>query len=147
MVLILLFLLSCADRNGNVYVDVDVTSMSYWRGAVGMYAMSFRALIFVVIVHLRFEFINQTSYLKASEFRIENKTYLFALENLRVKIITFRHVQMRNNILTLFCLEHFAIEVYVVIVLVILFVLEMVDNRQLRRVILDHDLNRHAGCE
>ena len=56
---------------------------------------------------------------------------------LRIEIIAFSHVEMRNDVFIGFILQHLMVKRYVVEVLVMLLILEVVDDGQFWRGILE----------
>ena len=65
------------------------------------------------------------------------------LQYFRIKIVSLGHIQMRHYILIRLILQHVVIENNIVKVLIVLFVLEVVHNCQLRWVVFQQDLYRH----
>lgn len=70
-------------------------------------------------------------------------TYLLPLDLLGVEVVCLRHVQMRSDILIVHGLEHAPFDWDLMEVLIMVLVLEVVHNRDLWRIVLDHQLGRH----
>ena len=68
---------------------------------------------------------------------------LAALNLLRVEVVGFRYVQVGDYIVRGSRHEHVALQHYVVVELLVVALLKVVHNGQLRRVVLDHQLGGH----
>lgn len=60
-----------------------------------------------------------------------------ALEHLGVEVVGLVHVEVRHDVLCLLGLQHLLLKRDVVEVLVVFLVFEVVDNRHLRRIVLE----------
>ena len=66
-----------------------------------------------------------------------------SFEYLGIEVVGLRHVEVRNDVFIGLVFEHVAVEADVVVVLVVLFVFEVVHDRQFRRIVLQQDLHWH----
>ena len=65
---------------------------------------------------------------------------LTALDLLRVEVVGFSYVEVRDDIVGRLREQHVAIQLDIVIELLITALLEVINDRNLRRVVLDHEL-------
>ena len=103
--------------------------------------MPFRRLIRIgKVMYLSLEFLNQSFNL----VQISPFAYLMSLENLRIEVIRLCHVEVRDDVLVSFILEHRPIERDVVEVLLVLLRFKVVYHRELRRIVFEEDLHGDA---